>query len=270
MKLRSKKVLGETQAETSIPTESRIKPGIIQSLYSTLYAVFKSIFSTFISKDVSTALNKSAIFLIFFLFVHMAGNLFIFLGPESLNTYGYFLHINPLLKLIEIYLAFGFIVHSLTGCFKSFKKRNSIMKSPIKHGQLLFSSLFVVLFLVLHLYTFKFGTYYKYTINTDFNFGFLKGFVRKGTEMRDIYKLALEVFASPLKTWIYIISICIIGIHMYQGWTKTIVNNRMSLEQKHKAIALQFGHTFICFLTLGFLCSPVYVHFILLPSLSDV
>jgi succinate dehydrogenase / fumarate reductase cytochrome b subunit len=262
MQLRTSSRINNKQAPTT--TAKTTATPSTNGLRQTFLAILKALLATFFTTDATAALNRSAIFLIFFLCVHMAGNLFIFAGPDVFNTYGYFLHINPVLKIIEIYLAFGFIMHALSGCYKSYKKRHSITKSPLTHGKLLLSSVIVTSFLVLHLYTFKFGKYYNYLSNGGIYIP-LKGTVAKGTEMRDIYKLAMEVFASPLKTWIYIVSIAAVGQHMWWGWDKTIKNNylHMGLNKETKRDAIQVGHVVIVCLTLGFIASPVYVHYVL-------
>jgi succinate dehydrogenase / fumarate reductase cytochrome b subunit len=244
-----------------------VEPSSGEAVGATLISIVTALASTIFSTDATTSLNRSAIFLIFFLVVHMLGNLFIFAGPEAFNTYGYFLHINPLLKFIEAYLALGFVIHAGAGFFKTYKKANSIAKAPLTQGRLLISSLVVTGFVILHLKTFKFGAYYKHIAAGGFYIP-LKGSVEQGTEMRDIYKLALEVFSDPIKVWIYIISIGVLGMHMWWGWEKTIKNNysKMGLKKEHQKMAILFGHAVILPLTIGFISSPVYVHFVLLPG----
>ena len=108
-------------------------------------------------------------------------------------------------------------------------------------------------------------------VSTDDIYIPIKGTVLKGTEMRDIYKLALEVFADPIKTWIYIISILIIGYHMWYGWSKTIMNNynKMGLTKEYKKIATHFGHVVVVLVTVGFLSSPIYIHYFLLGQVEQ-
>jgi succinate dehydrogenase / fumarate reductase cytochrome b subunit len=270
--LRNRKATSEGEGEAADPTakdDAPKEPGAVDGALTTLVAILKSLAATFFSTDASTALNRSAIFLIFFLVVHMLGNLLIFVGPEVFNTYGYFLHINPALKFIEAYLALGFVFHAVSGCFKTYKKAKSIAKSPLTQGRLLISSLVVTFFVVIHLKTFKFGAYYKHVAAGGLYIP-LKGSVAKGTEMRDIYKLALEVFADPVKTWVYIISISVLGLHMWWGWEKTIKNNysKMGLKKEYQKAAILFGHVVCVLMTAGFISSPIYVHFFLLPKLG--
>ena len=119
VQLRSRKVVGDDAAgETGAQAVPVCMPSAEASgvgtgdgdgdMYSTgsivsatLLAIGKALASTIFSTNASFSLQRSAIFLMFFLFVHMLGNLLIFVGPEVFNTYGYFLHINPLLKFIE-------------------------------------------------------------------------------------------------------------------------------------------------------------------------
>jgi len=243
------------------------EPSVVAGTAATLVAIIKALLSTVVATDASTSLNKSAIFLIVFLVVHMLGNLLIFAGPEAFNTYGYLLHSNPLLKFIEAYLALGFIVHSAAGLYKSYRKSKQIAKAPLTQGRLLLSSLVVVGFVLLHLKTFKFGADYTHVSGSAVHIP-LKGTVEAGTAMRDIYRLALEVFADPVKAWVYMLSIAVLGLHMWWGWEKTVRNNylKMGLSKEHQAIAIGFGRAVILPLTVGFIASPAYVHFVLVPQ----
>ena len=55
--------------------------------------LLKRIFSSSLGKKYIMALSGGVLFL--FVLAHLLGNLQIFLGPEVINRYGYFLQSNP-------------------------------------------------------------------------------------------------------------------------------------------------------------------------------
>ena len=57
-------------------------------------------------------MGATGLFLCFFLVVHLAGNLLLYVGAESYNRYAHALHANPtLIAVAEIFLYAAFIVH---------------------------------------------------------------------------------------------------------------------------------------------------------------
>ena len=98
------------------------------------------------------ALNRAGAFLVVVCTVHMLGNLTVFGGAKMFNAYGDALSRNPAIKFIEYYLLAASLVHAGTASYFSYNKRRMLAKQPVaRHSILLISSLFVVLFVVLHL-----------------------------------------------------------------------------------------------------------------------
>merc|ERR1712126_73025 len=65
-----------------------------------------------------TGLTRSAVFLIFFLVVHVIGNIHIFAGPNDFNGYGYFyvrLYWGVQANVVEIYVAMCALLHVTVG-----------------------------------------------------------------------------------------------------------------------------------------------------------
>ena len=89
---------------------------MLQTFFVLLKAMALVTAKTIFSTDAKTSVNKSALFLLTFLVVHMLGNLTIFKSGMAFNVYGHMLAINPALKFIELYLGLGFLVHVSQPC----------------------------------------------------------------------------------------------------------------------------------------------------------
>lgn len=75
---------------------------------------------------------RSALFLLVFLVVHMAGNLTFLFGPDAFNSYGHKLSSNPAILFIEAYLAASFLVHIVTASMATWRKKQSSRKTLLQ------------------------------------------------------------------------------------------------------------------------------------------
>jgi len=85
--------------------------------------------------------------------------------------------------------------------------------------------------------------------------------------MRDLYKVALEIFADPREVAFYVISIFVLGFHMWQGWNKSVFKMK-DVPGNYKKLVLLLGQGLAVIITMGFISSPLYVHFVLLKGSS--
>ena len=102
--------------------------------------------------------------------------------------YAHKLHsLDKLLIAIELYLFAGFAVHILVGLWLTYSDRK--LKLPPRFSwaaaRLAISGLLVLAFVVLHVQHFRFGPWYTTTVD--------------GVQMRDLWRLQKEVFASPMQ-----------------------------------------------------------------------
>lgn len=231
---------------------------------SLLYAVGLSLARTVIAREAVQAVHRSSIFLILFICIHLLGNLFIFVGRDAFNSYGYFLHTNPLLPIVETYLAISFLVHFVTGLVLSWRKRALIARQPMVYGKLLVSALFVTAFLCVHLKNFKFGPDHLHKLQKDVWMP-LKGTVTSGTEMRDIYQIALDLFQDPVATYGYVAAVVVIGAHLWWGWSKAVMK-MSSIPAQHRSAAVLTGRGLVVALVCGFSSCPLYTHHVVLAG----
>ena len=151
-----------------------------------------------------------------FVLVHMLGNLFILSSSEAYNKYAHQLHEFPLLFLLELGLLVFFVGHILLSLLLQVNNQKAKGKSAYKqalrgekkaslvHSFLWFQGVLLLVFIVFHLITFKFGPHYETTL--------------EGEKVRDIYKLVVENFKNPLYTIGYSFILFILSIHLLRGF----------------------------------------------------
>ncbi len=148
-------------------------------------------------KSARAAASSSAVFLIAFLLVHVLGNLIIFKGADAFNQYGHSLRTNPILALIEIWLAIAFVAHAIAGVVitKSDKKLQLPPNFTFSKAKLVLTGTVLAVFIIAHLKAFRFGPE-LFIGSPD---GGPWGRFGLPSRMRDLYRLQLEIFSSPLQ-----------------------------------------------------------------------
>ncbi len=192
-----------------------------------------------------------------FVLIHMSGNLLMFFGPEMYNTYGHKLVTNPLIYGAEVGLVLMFLVHmglalSLTLANRSARpiapsQLPSSCEKSARFGSryMALTGLLVLTFVVLHLITFKYGTYYPVTYN--------------GVEMRDLHRLVIEIFKSPLYTIGYLFSMVVLFVHLAHGFSA--VFQSLGLFSVRGCIIKKLGWAFALLVAGGFFIQPIYGYF---------
>lgn len=195
-----------------------------------------------------------------FLVTHLAGNLLFIVGPDAFNAYSHSLISNPLIYLAELGLLVIFLLH-LAKAIANFvsnrsarpvryeRKRGARTKSPRTRKSLASSTMIVTgaitaLFVVTHLMTFKFGPYYE-----------------TADGVRDLYRLQLEVFSSPLYVAFYVVAMGVIFFHLWHGLSSAA----QSLGLDHPAWTprvLLTGRILSILIGGGFLILPIYTFLI--------
>ena len=150
----------------------------------------------FLSSSVGTKVLIAITGLAFFgfLVLHLAGNLLIFVGPESFNGYSHALVSNPLIYVAEAGLVVVFVVHAAKAILNVVDNRRArparyalkrraghTSRKTLASTTMIVSGSVILVFLVIHLAMFKFGTYYPDT----------------GADRRDLHRLVVEKFSHP-------------------------------------------------------------------------
>ncbi len=195
-----------------------------------------------------------------FVFGHMAGNMLIFVSKDAYNSYGHALTSGALIYPIEIILSVALITHVITAIMLTIENRRArggqrylasakgdkasawASRTMAIHGSI------VLVFIISHLSTFKFGTHYETTV--------------KGVVMRDLARLMVEVFKQPGYVGWYLVSLVLLGFHLKHGFGSTL----QSLGIKNHQIEPWIPRVSIVYaivVALGFMSQPLYVLFML-------
>ena len=173
--------------------------------------------STSVGTKVLIAFTGLALF--GFLIAHLAGNLLVLTGPDAFNAYSHKLISNPLIYAAEAGLAAVFLLHiwkTVTNFFRNTAARPAryAVKKPAGHTSrktlssttMIVTGTTILIFLILHLKTFKFGAYYD----------------AAEPGVRDLYRLTLEVFHKPGYVVWYVIAMVLVGMHLRHGITSAL------------------------------------------------
>lgn len=193
-----------------------------------------------------------------FVLSHMAGNMLILVSAEKYNRYGHAIVSNPFLIVAELLLVLTLALHIVKGFAVTYKNKRakpipaSVSLSGEKNSSfavktMIFQGVIILVFIVLHLLTFKYGT--LYTVNYG------------DGEIRDLHKLIVEVFQIPTYAFGYMACMIVLCLHLSHGFYssfQTLGFNHPSYSPKLKML----GHVFAAIVSLGFLSQPFYVYFI--------
>jgi succinate dehydrogenase / fumarate reductase cytochrome b subunit len=152
-----------------------------------------------------------------FVVIHMIGNLVLFTGSSAYNRLAHLINSSGLvLYAIEFILLAAAIFHIAIAIliklnarqarpidYSELKSAGTPSKQSISSRTMIITGAILLGFLISHLVTFKFGTYYSTTIN--------------GVEMRDLAKLVIEKFHAPAYTFSYVAVMLLLGLHLRHG-----------------------------------------------------
>ncbi len=191
-----------------------------------------------------------------FLLLHMSGNLLVFISEKSYNLYAHKLMQNPFLLAFEMGLLFLFGCHmglALAISWKNKKARPATYTRPTKglkatafyQKSLLAQGAIILIFVVWHLITFKFGPHYEV--------------VYEGEEVRDLFRLLVEVFQNPLMVTSYLLALLILSFHLFHGLNSSLKSLGLSHARLDPWIQkISFVYTVL--VTLGYMILPLYVY----------
>ena len=218
---------------------------------------------TFLSRTVGqkAVIGLTGLGLCLFVLIHSAGNMLIFLGPESYNLYAHGLHEFFLMEVFEIGLLLLFAGHISLSLWLSRKNQKARggkykysaegeKKTSPAHTALVFQGVVLLVFLVWHLLTFKFGPYYET--------------VHRGQTVRDIYRLVEEVFQNPLYVAGYSLALMVLSVHLARGFSASFRSLGFA-HPRYISFIEKFGFLFSAVVSAGFLSQPLYVYFVLGP-----
>ncbi len=189
-----------------------------------------------------------------FVLGHMAGNLLVFAGPEVYNKYSHALISNPGIYLMEAGLLILLLIHVCYAVNVSIKNAKAKTKqSATSKGEkgtgfiaktMKYQGILILLFLIVHLVDFKFGPEYKVTYDTG--------------QIRDIFRLVVLEFQSPMYVSFYCVTVLILGFHMANGISSSLQSLGLYSE-KYYSFVRKLSFVYGMVVGIGFCIPPVYI-----------
>lgn len=202
----------------------------------------------------------TGISLLVFLIAHLAGNLLFIAGPDAFNEYSHALISNPLVYVAEAGLLGVFVLHIIktvglvAGSYAArpqgyakrqwAKTKNARSRKSIASSTMIVTGTIMLLFVVTHLATFKFGAYYE-----------------TSEGIRDLYRLQLAVFSNPGYVAFYLVAMGVIVFHLWHGVTSALQSFGVNSPTWSPRLQL-VGRGLAVLLGLGFAILPIYTFFI--------
>jgi succinate dehydrogenase / fumarate reductase cytochrome b subunit len=204
-------------------------------------------------------IGVTGLFLFVYLIIHVAGNLMVFLGPDVFNEYAHTLAGNPVIPAIEIVLLAAFIVH-VYKTVKMFLRNQRARpvayvrkkyagppsRKTLASSTMIVSGLWLLAFLVIHVRAFRFP------IEEDY---------RTSAGLLDLYQVEMDALASPLTVAFYVISMVIVGSHLWHG----VASGFQSLGLDHPRWTpriLAAGKVFAVAIAGGFIAIALWAHLV--------
>jgi succinate dehydrogenase / fumarate reductase, cytochrome b subunit len=190
-----------------------------------------------------------------FVLVHMLGNLLLFAGHEAYNAYAYHLESwGIVLYAIEAVLVATVLLHMAVGTeifigrlkarpegYGQYQSVGGTTYQSLSSRSMIVTGAALAVFLVLHLITFKFGTYYP----TQF----------QGEPVRDLARLVVEVFHKLPYTLGYSVVLLGLGLHLRHGvWSA--IQSIGALHAGIRPIAYGVSALLAAAIVVGFLVLP--------------
>jgi succinate dehydrogenase / fumarate reductase cytochrome b subunit len=201
-------------------------------------------------------IGVTGLFLFVYLIIHIAGNLVVFGGPALFNAYSHALAGNPIIKVIEVVLLLGFVVHIFKTvrmflanrqarpvAYAEKKTAGRPSRKTIASSTMIVSGLWLLAFLVVHVKAFKFSPMFDYG----------------PAAIPDLYRLEMDNFRHPFITAFYVLTMIFVGSHLWHG----VASGFQSLGLDHPRwtpVILTFGKTMAVVIAAGFIVIALWAH----------
>tara|TARA_B110000879_G_scaffold41896_1_gene59075 strand:- start:8131 stop:8790 length:660 start_codon:yes stop_codon:yes gene_type:complete len=216
--------------------------------------------SGFLSSSIArkVAMALSALFLIFFLIIHLAVNITSLFSENLFNELAHFMGNNPLVQFaLQPVLIVGVIFHFVMGFVLELKnkkattikyaKDNGAANSSWMSRNMIYSGLVILAFLVLHFIDFWFP---------EMNYKYIEGLPLDTTRY---FSELQHKFVNPVRVGAYVISFVLLGLHLAHGFQSAFQS--MGFNNKYTKTVRALGKVYSIAIPLGFILVAVYHYF---------
>lgn len=212
-------------------------------------------------------MSLTGLFLISFLLVHLSGNLQLLFddGGEAFNAYAKFMTSNPLIKFISYGLYAFILLHAVQGI--ALYRHNRQARGKAKYAvnttrvtsstatfpavNMAWLGIIILAFIILHMYQFW----------LQMKLGATEYVMIEGEKVKDLYSLVEIAFQDPIYVGIYVVSMIVIGFHLWHGFQSSF--QTLGLNHKKYSPAINFvGRLYSIVVPAGFALIPIYMFLI--------
>lgn len=200
----------------------------------------------------------TGILLFLYLIVHIAGNALVFFGPEVFNTYSHALISNPLVVPVEIGLVVVFLIHLFKTIRMTVQNRQArpapyakkewaggTSQKSLASATMILTGLAMLIFIPIHVAMFKYGPHYDYGEDG----------------IRDLYRLEVENFSSPVAVGLYVLAMVVVGFHLWHGVASSFQSLGLS-GPRFSPFIRRTGKVSAIVIAGGFIAIALWVYFV--------
>ena len=206
-------------------------------------------------------MGVSGIFLYFYLFIHLVGNLGVFAGAERYNKYGYLLlhELAELILPVEFALIAALIIHVVLA-FRlrsenkaarpiAYEVTPSHGKKTLYSATMMLTGSAILIFSVVHIAHFRYGAVTGHTMVTY-----------DGVEMRDLYGTMMGAFAIWWYALSYVVVMALIFSHLAHGVQSSLQTLGFN-HPKYTPAVLFLGRAYAVCISGGFSFLAIWAYF---------
>jgi len=207
-------------------------------------------------------MSLAGLFLVVFLLVHLGINLSLIVADsrETFNKAAHFMGTNIIVKVMEIGLFGGFLLHMTYGILLQLQnwfarphryKKENYSQTSFFSKFMIHSAAIITLFLVIHLSDFYFKAKF---------FGEIPSVIYDGKEYHDLGILVIEKFKIGGFVILYIACFLLLAFHLIHGFQSAF----QSLGVNHKIytpLIKTLGVLYTMLVTAGFILIPIVIYF---------
>lgn len=208
-------------------------------------------------------MSLAGLFLIIYLAIHLGINitLILYKNTETFNKAATFMGTNPVVRIMEVILFGGFLIHMIYGSITQiqnllarpvgYKKSNNSQTSFFSK-YMLHTAIIITIFLVLHLLDFW--------IKNKFLGEVLDITYSDGRTYHDLGTLVLKRFQIGWVVIVYIVLLLGLGFHLHHGFQSAF----QTLGLNHKTytpVIKMLGILYSIIITTGFIVIPLVIYF---------
>ncbi|MCS7035967.1 MAG: succinate dehydrogenase cytochrome b subunit [Saprospiraceae bacterium] len=222
-------------------------------------------FTRFITSSIGQkfVMALTGLFLILFLFVHLAGNLQLLKqdGGEAFNTYAHFMTTNPLIKTISYLLYTSILLHSVQGLllWRYNRAARGQQRYAVSYTRpeerparsMAWVGIIIFVFILIHLYQFWFQMHWGELE--------MKTYAGYPHEVKDLYSLVSATYQDPFFVIFYAACMVVVGIHLWHGFWSAF--HTLGLGHRKYVPAVRFiGMAYAVIIPLLFAIIPVVMY----------